>query len=53
MLEYNEKVYKKVTDAGIAGIVLGIIIITVGITSGTLAIIYGARALNAKKHLID
>ena len=53
MLEYNEKVYKKIADAGAAGVVLGIILIVIGVTIGTMSIVFGAKALHAKKHLID
>lgn len=52
MLEYNEKVFKKVADAGAAGIVVGIILIVVGIAVGTISIVFGAKALHAKNHLI-
>lgn len=53
MLEYNERIHKKIGNIGRAGIVLGIVIITGGIVMGTLSIIFGASALAAKKHLID
>jgi len=53
MLEYNEKVYKKITNAGSAGIILGIIIIIGGITLGTLSIVFGGNMLATRKHLVD
>lgn len=53
MIEYNEKVYKWISEAGAAGIVLGIILIIIGTAIGTMSIIFGAKALLAKKHLID
>jgi len=53
MLEYNEQVYKKVTNAGSAGIILGILIIVAGITLGTLTIVFGGNLLATRKHLID
>lgn len=53
MLEYNEKVYKKVGEIGAAGIVVGIVLIVTAITIGTISIVFGAKALHAKKHLID
>lgn len=53
MIEYNEKVYKKISEVGAAGIVLGIALIIIGITIGTMSIVFGAKALLTKKHLID
>lgn len=53
MLEYNEKIYRKVGAAGKAGIALGVLLIIMGIVIGTLSIIFGANALDANKHLID
>lgn len=53
MLEYNEKIYKKVGEVGTAGIVVGIVLILIAIAIGTISIIFGAKALRAKKHLID
>ncbi|WP_212505762.1 hypothetical protein [Anaerotalea alkaliphila] len=53
MLEYNEKVYKKISAAGTAGIVLGIIGIMTGVVVGTMSIIFGAMILDIRKHLID
>ncbi len=53
MIEYNEKIYKKISDVGAAGIVLGIVLIIIAITIGTISIVFGAKALRAKRHLID
>lgn len=53
MLEYNEKVYKKISNAGSAGIILGIIAIVFGITLGTLSIVFGGNLLSLRKHLVD
>ncbi len=53
MLEYNEKVYKKITNAGSAGIVLGVLVIISGITLGTLSIVFGGNMLAIRKHLVD
>jgi len=53
MLEYNENVYKKITNAGTAGIVLGILTIICGITLGTMTIVFGGNMLATRKHLID
>lgn len=52
MLEYNENIYKKVGNAGVAGIVVGIILIIVAIAIGIISIVFGAKALHAKNHLI-
>lgn len=53
MLDFSEKVYKKVGKAGMAGLVVGIILIVVGVAAGVISIIYGVSALQAQKHLID
>lgn len=53
MLEYNENVLKKITNAGAANIVIGVLLIVVGIALGTLSIVYGAHVLSTRKHLID
>lgn len=53
MLEYNEHVVKRITTAGSANIVIGVLFIVIGITLGTLSIIYGGRMLSTRKHLID
>ena len=53
MIEYNEKIYRKIGAAGKAGIALGIILIIVGIAIGTVSIIFGANALHANRHLVD
>jgi CHASE3 domain sensor protein len=53
MIEYNEKVHKKIARAGHAGMVLGIITIVVGVAIGTLSIIFASNAIGANKHLID
>lgn len=48
----NEKVYKAMNFAGIANIVVGIIVAVVGVTTGVIAIVSGARLLKEKKGLI-
>ncbi len=53
MLEYSDKVYKKITNAGTAGIVVGILVIISGITLGTMSIVFGGNMLATRKHLID
>lgn len=53
MLDFNESVYKKISNAGAGNIVVGILMIIVGLTLGILTIVQGARILSSKKHLID
>lgn len=53
MLDFSEKVYKRVSEAGVAGLVIGISILVLGIAIGTISIVFSARALAAKRHLID
>jgi hypothetical protein len=52
MLEYDEKVYKRITNAGTAGIVLGVLVIISGITLGTMSIVFGGNMLATRKHLV-
>lgn len=47
----NEKIYKSMTFAGASNIAVGIIVATVGIATGILTIISGARLLKEKKKL--
>lgn len=47
-----EKVYKTMRGVGAGNIVLGIIMIVAGLTSGVLTIIGGARLLNDKKNIM-
>jgi ABC-type dipeptide/oligopeptide/nickel transport system permease subunit len=53
MLEYNDKVYKRISVSGKAGIIIGIISIIIGIIVGVISIVFGAKALATRKHLID
>lgn len=53
MIEYNEDVYKRVTGAGVVGIVIGVIAIVVGITIGVVSIVHGGLLLKARKGLLD
>ncbi len=53
MVEYNEKVYKKITNGGTAGIVLGVLCIIFGITLGTISIVFGGNMLAIRRHLVD
>lgn len=48
----SEKVYKAMNFAGTANIVIGVIIAVVGITTGVIAIVSGARLLKEKKGLM-
>lgn len=52
MLEYNDKVFKRVSDAGVSGIVVGVILIIIGISLGVVSIVFGTKALKTRKHLI-
>lgn len=47
-----EKVYKTMRNAGVANIVVGILMITVGVVTGVLAIINGTMLLKRKSEVI-
>lgn len=47
-----EKAYLAMKNSGACGIVLGIIILTLGITAGVLSIVSGASLLKHKKEII-
>lgn len=47
----NEKAYKSMSFAGAANITIGIIMAVVGVATGIVAIISGARLLKDKKGL--
>lgn len=53
MIEFSESTYKKVRSAGVAGLIVGIVLIIVGITLGIVSVVFGAHALQAQKDLID
>lgn len=53
MLQYDDKLYKKVSGAGKAGIALGITTIVTGVAIGIVAIVFGGILLNARHKLID
>ncbi|WZL80115.1 hypothetical protein QBE53_09885 [Vallitaleaceae bacterium 9-2] len=53
MIEYSDKIYKRITQAGVTGIVLGIITIVGAVAIGTMSIIFGSKLLSLRKHLID
>lgn len=48
----NEKLFKTMGVTGAGNIALGVVILVVGITTGILAIISGARLMKEKKHLM-
>ena len=47
----NEKAYKSMSFAGAASIAIGIIVAVVGVATGIIAIVSGARLLKDKKGL--
>lgn len=53
MIKYSDKLYKKVRNAGAAGIVVGIVSILTGVTVGIISIVFGSIALNSSRKLID
>ena len=53
MVEYDENVYKKVTNTASFNIVIGIIVILFGITLGVLNIVFGSMLLSTRKNLIS
>ena len=46
-----ERIYKTMRNSGAASIAVGIIIATVGLTTGIIAIIYGALLLKRKSEI--
>lgn len=48
----GERVYKTMKSVGIGNLVLGIIIMIVGIATGTFIIVNGARLLKRKSELL-
>lgn len=48
----NEKAYKTMTVIGAGNLVIGIIILVVGLTTGILSIVNGSRLLKAKSDLM-
>lgn len=53
MLEYSDKIFKRVVNAGTTNIVIGILLIVGGITLGTLSIVHGGKLLASRQDLID
>lgn len=48
----NEKVYKVMKHTGVNNIIMGIIVMTVGITCGILSIISGAKLIKTKSSIM-
>ncbi len=53
MIEYNEKTFKRVVNAGAANIVVGILLIIGGLALGILTIVHGGKLLASRRDLID
>lgn len=47
----NEKVFKTMSIAGVANVAMGIVLIVVGLATGVVAIVSGARLIKDKKGL--
>ena len=50
-MQMNEKAYKTMSGVGAGNIVIGIILLAVGLATGILAIVNGARLLKQKSDL--
>lgn len=48
----NEKIYKVMNVTGAANVVIGILLIVVGLATGILAIVSGAKLLKEKKNVV-
>ncbi len=48
----SEKVYKVLNVVGAGSIAIGVVILVVGITTGVLSIIAGAKLLKEKQNII-
>ncbi len=48
----NEKLYKAVNSSAVSSLVLGICILTVGITSGVILIVSGSKLLKHKTKIM-
>lgn len=48
----NEKIYKIMGHAGVVSIVTGIVMAAAAISSSVLLIVYGAKLLKTKKHVL-
>lgn len=47
----NEKIFKTMAGSGVASIVVGIIVATVGVACGIISIVFGCRLLKKKEHI--
>lgn len=48
----NEKIYKTLGSVGAANLVVGIIVLATGISTGVLLIVNGARLLKSKSKVL-
>lgn len=48
----NEKIYKAMHAIGSGNIAIGVVLIVIGVTVGTISIITGAKLLNEKKNIM-
>lgn len=48
----NERIYKSLKRAGVANLVLGIIVLVTGLVTGILMVVNGGRLLSNKKHIL-
>ncbi|MDO5538742.1 MAG: hypothetical protein Q4F83_01540 [Eubacteriales bacterium] len=48
----NEKIYRTMSVTGVGDIVIGILVMTVGIAAGVIAVINGARLLVSRKKIL-
>ena len=48
----NEKVFKTLANTGIANLVMGIVMIVTGVTSGVLLLVTGAKLIKSKDKLM-
>lgn len=48
----NEKFFKLVANTGISNLVMGIIVIVTGVTSGVILIVSGAKIMKKKDDLL-
>lgn len=52
MINMNERVFKTVSGAAVMNLVLGIVVLAAGITSGVLLLINGAKLMKSKNDMI-
>lgn len=51
-INMNEKFFKLVANTGISNLVMGIIVIVTGVTSGVILIVSGAKIMKKKDDLM-